>query len=134
MRALGASMSTTDGSATATNANAASVTGWFARFGIASGSGRADWKRMLDSVAGMKRYVGCFWFGVLLASVLVSCGGESRDSPDTSQRECKDVQDASIARLAEADTHVTGECRFQSECRLFTGHTECVYGCGFVTA
>jgi hypothetical protein len=44
------------------------------------------------------------------------------------------VQDASIARLTEADAHVAGECRFQSQCRLFTGNTECVYGCGFVAA
>jgi hypothetical protein len=78
----------------------------------------------------MKRYV----LGFCLFGVIASCGGESRSPPDGSERDCSDVQDASLARLAEADAHVTGECRFQSDCRLFTGNTECVYGCGFVAS
>jgi hypothetical protein len=78
----------------------------------------------------MKRYL----LGVCLCGVVASCGGESRSPADSSERDCRDVQDASIARLAEADAHMTGECRFQSQCRLFTGNTECVYGCGFVAA
>jgi hypothetical protein len=85
---------------------------------------------MLGFRAGMKRYL----LGVCLFAVVASCGGESRSPPDSAESDCSDVQDASLARLAEADAHVTGECRFQSDCRLFTGNTECVHGCGFVAS
>jgi hypothetical protein len=82
----------------------------------------------------MKRYWGCLGFGILLAGAFVSCGGESQNAPDTSERDCSDVRDESIAKLAEADAHTIGECRFQSQCRLFTGNTHCTYGCGWVVA
>jgi hypothetical protein len=83
----------------------------------------------------MKRYWGCLGFGVLLAGVFVSCGGESqKNAPESSQRDCSDVRDESVAKLAEADAHTIGECRFQSQCRLFTGNTHCAYGCGWVVA
>jgi hypothetical protein len=82
----------------------------------------------------MKRYLGCLRVGVLLTGVFVSCGGESQNAPESSQRDCSDVRDESVAKLAEADAHTIGECRFQSQCRLFTGNTHCVYGCGWVVA
>src|SRR5688572_20655054 len=91
-------------------------------------------KAVLRFAAGMKRYWGCLGFGILLASAFVSCGGESQNAPDTSERDCGDVRDESIAKLAEADAHTIGECRFQSQCRLFTGNTHCTYGCGWVVA
>lgn len=89
------------------------------------------------------RWISRQWLGVLF-SVLSACGGESRNEadnpepenpePESSALECTEVRDQSLAILMEAETNAPAECRSASDCRLFTGNTKCVYGCGWAVA
>lgn len=86
--------------------------------------------------AGMKRYSGCAPLRPLglLLGLFVSCGGESRNAPESSELDCSDVREQSKARLDAAAADAAGECSSATDCKLFTATTRCAYGCGFVAA